>query len=94
MFNHTSKRLWQLSNQYGNSTEDLLQKVEDGYAKCATVPTWLNLIKELNKEKISFDVYLDKAENVYRDHLKQESWTYKVSETTVIKNAHPTPADQ
>ena len=48
-FNHTEKRLWKLINQYGNSTEYLLQKVEDGYKKCATVPTWLNFIKELNK---------------------------------------------
>ena len=61
LFNHTAKLLWQLSNHYSNPIDDLLQKVKDGYEKCATVPTWLSFIEGLKNLNLSFDVYLDKV---------------------------------
>ena len=72
----------------------MFQKVQDSYEKCATVPTWLSFIESQNKLNLSFDVYLDEAENKYRDYIDQDSWTYKVSETTVIpKKSRHEPLD-
>ena len=83
-FNHTARRLWQLSNQHSNPITDLFTKVKDAYMQCAKAPAWLSFIEAQNQLDLSFDAYLDAAEDKYRWHLKNTSWEYKESDTSVI----------
>ena len=92
-FNHNAARLWQLCNQFSNPIDELFLKVKYGYQQCAVVPTWLNFIDSLNILTLSFDAYLVKAENKYREHLDHGSWTYKLTDSVIPKKPRPEASD-
>ena len=52
--------------------------------QCTKAPAWISFIEAQHQLDLSLDAYLDAAEDKYRWHMKNTSWEYKESDTSVI----------